>query len=135
MSDISSLRSGIASNLAKIANLRTAATVPEDPKPPVAIVMPPRISFDTAMGRGLDTYEFTVLLIVGRVSDRTAQAAIDAYCNPSGASSVKTAIESDRTLGGAANDLRVTDMRSVSSISIADTTYLTAEFAVQVFAQ
>lgn len=135
MTSITALRSGIASNLATISGLRTASLVPDDPKPPVAIVMPPRIEFDTAMGRGTDTYEFNVLLIVGRVSDRTAQNSIDAYCNPSGGSSVKTAIESDRTLGGAAFDLRVTDMRSVSSISIADTTYLTAEFVVQVFAQ
>ena len=64
-----------------------------------------------------------------------AQNTIDAYCNPSGASSVKQAIEADRTLGGAAHDLRVTDMRNVSSMSIADTTYLTAEFVVQVYAQ
>lgn len=135
MTTISALRSGIAANLATIAQLRTAALVPDDPKPPVAVVMPPSITFDTAFGRGTDTYEFNVLLIVGRVSDRTAQTTLDAYCDPSGSASVKTAIESDRTLGGAAFDLRVTDMRGVSSISIADTTYLTAEFAVQVFAQ
>jgi hypothetical protein len=134
MTTIGGLRTGLATNLAKISLLRTAATVPDDPKPPVAVVMPPSISFDTAMGRGLDTYEFVVLLIVGRVSDRAAQNTIDGYCNPTGATSVKAAIESDRTLGGAACDLRVTDMRGVSSISIADTTYLTAEFLVTVYA-
>jgi hypothetical protein len=72
--------------------------------------------------------------MVGRVSERTAQGSLDAYANPSGASSIKTAIEADRTLGGAAQTCRVTDMRNVGPMSIAENTYLTAEFVVTVYA-
>ena len=134
MTTIADLRTGLATRLGTISGLRTAATVPDDPKPPVAIVMPPTISYDTSMGRGLDTYEFSILVMVGRVSERTAQGSLDAYANPSGASSIKTAIEADRTLGGAAQTVRVTDMRNVGPMSIAENTYLTAEFVVTVYA-
>jgi len=131
---ISGMSSGIANNLAAISGLRTAATVPTDPKPPVAVVMPNQINYDTAFSRGLDQYEFIVLVIVGKVDDRTAQNALDGYCDPSGAGSVKTAIERDKTLGGNAQTLRVTNMRNYAALSIAENTYLAAEFAVQVYA-
>jgi hypothetical protein len=134
MTTMSAIRAGIATNLATIPGLRTSATIPDDPKPPIAIVSPESISFDTSMGRGLDTYQFTVLCIVGRVSERTAQNKLDTYCNPTGASSVKTAIESNRTLSGACNDLRVVDLRNYGDLVIADITYLAAEFRVAVFA-
>ena len=131
---ISGMRTGIANNLATISGLRTAATVPTDPKPPVAVVMPNQINYDTAFSRGLDQYEFIVLVIVGKVDDRTAQNALDGYCDPSGAGSVKTAIERDKTLGGNAQTLRVSTMRNYSAMSIAENTYLSAEFVVQVYA-
>lgn len=135
MATLSAMRTALAANLASISGLRTAATMPDQPNPPIAIVMPTSVSYDTAMGRGLDTYEFTVLVIVGRVDERTAQNLLDGYCNPSGATSIKAAIESNRTLGGQANDLRVTEMRNYSSLPVGEITYLAAEFVVTVFAQ
>jgi hypothetical protein len=134
MATISQMRTGLATNLATISGLRTAATMPDNPNPPIAIVMPQGISFDTSFGRGLDTYEFVVLVIVGRVDERTAQNLLDGYCNPTGATSIKTALESDRTLGGQAQDLRVTEMRNYSSVPVGEVTYLAAEFVVSVFA-
>ena len=131
---ISTIRTALAANLATITGLRTAAVVPDDPMPPVAVVIPSRVSWDTAFARGLDTYEFTVLVIVGRVNERTAQNNLDAYCQATGAQSVKTAIERDKTLGGAAQSLRVTEMRNYNAIQIAENTYLSAEFAVTVYA-
>ena len=134
MATISAIRTGIAANLATINGLRTSATMPDQPNPPIAIVMPQSVSFDTAYNRGLDTYEFVVLTIVGRVDERTAQNLLDSYCNPTGATSIKTAIESDRTLGGEVQDLRVTEMRNYSSVPVGEITYLAAEFVVTVYA-
>ena len=88
MTSITELRTGIATNLSSITGLRNSATIPDDPKPPIAVVQPNSIQFDTSFGRGLDTYEFTVTVIVGRVDDRTAQNTLDGFCNPSGALSV-----------------------------------------------
>ncbi len=128
------MRTGLATNLATIAGLRTSDYVPDDPKPPVAVVMPPTIKYDLAFGRGLDEYEFVVTVIVGRQSERAAQRLLDSLCAPTGSGSVKTAIESDRFLAGQCQDLRVTEMRRISSLIIDQITYLAAEFTVQVYA-
>ena len=135
MADISALRLGIATNLATVSGLRTSATVPDQISPPIAVVMPLSITYDMAFARsGGDEYEFSVMVIVGRADARTSQGKVDDFCNPTGAGSVKTAIESDRTLGGAAQTLRVTEMRSNTSITAGDVVYLAAEFAVTVYA-
>lgn len=133
MATISEIRSAIATNLSSISGLRTSAYVPDQINPPVAIVEPVSIAFDTSMGRGLDTLTFKVTVLVGRQEERTAQTLIDAYCSSSGASSIKSAIELDRTLGGKANDLQVSGLSSYGSLSIGEATYLAAEFAVTVY--
>lgn len=130
---IQTIRQGIAANLATISGLRTSAFVPDNPTPPIAIVVPDRVVYDTANRRGLDTYTFRVLVIAQRASERGAQNTLDAFCNPTGASSVKTAIESDRTLGGAANDCRVTDLTEYGEMSVGETQYLAATFSVNVY--
>jgi len=131
---VSAIRNRMAINLATIPGLRTSDYVPDDPKPPIAVIMPPTIRFDTAMGRGLDEYEFIVTVIVGKQSERSAQRLLDSFCAPKGSGSIKTAIESDRFLAGNCQDLRVTEMRRISSILIDQITYLAAEFTVQVYA-
>jgi len=135
MASISELRTGLATNLATISGLRTAATVPDSINPPIAVVMPASITYDIAFARtGGDEYEFTVMVIVGRVDERTAQNRLDGYCSGSGASSIKTAIESDKTLGGKAFSLRVTNLRNYNQVTVGDVIYLAAEFTVQVYA-
>lgn len=135
MASISDLRNGIATNLATIAGLRTSATVPDSVNPPIAVVMPNTITYDTAFARtGGDEYEFLVMVIVGRVDERTAQTRLDGYCSGTGASSVKAAIESDKTLGGKAFSLRVTSLRNYNQVTVGDVTYLSGEFVVQVYA-
>jgi hypothetical protein len=134
MATMSELRAALAVRLATITGLRTSATLPDQPAPPQAVVYPDRVLYDTALGRGSDEYTFIVLVIVGRIAERSAQTSLDAYCNPSGATSIKAAIEGDSTLGGKAFDCRVTEMRGQSSLTIGDATYLTAEFSVTALA-
>lgn len=134
MASITDIRTALATQLGTIRGLRVEASVPDAPKPPTAIVIPQGITFDLAMRRGLDEFDFSVLLIVGRMSERSAQASLDAFCNPSGSSSIKACVVSDPTLGGAVQSARVTNMRNYGSLTIGDTDYLSAEFAVQVYA-
>lgn len=134
MATLSQIREGIATNLSTIDGLRTSAFVPDEPKPPIAVIFPDNISFDTAFGRGLDTYSFSVQVIVSKVSDRNAQSNLDGYCNADGGQSVKAAIESDRTLAGLVQDLRVTAARDYRAATINENTYLTVTFVVTVYA-
>ena len=134
MTALTDLRTGLANRLATISGLRASSYIPDSPQPPVAVVMPSRIAYDEAFGRGSDEYTFTITLIVGRVNDRTSQTNLDRYCESSGSASVKAAIEGDRTLGGKALDCRVTEMTSQGSLAIGDVTFHTAEFNVTVIA-
>lgn len=128
MASLSALRDGIATNLATINGLRVSAFVPDNINPPIAIVTPQNIEYHRSFQNGLNTYSFIVSVFVGRVSERSAQNTLDAYCAPTGSSSIKSAIESDRTLQGHAFDLVVSDMRNYGSVTIGENTYLTAEF-------
>jgi len=134
MASITTLRERLAVNLATISGLRTSAEMPDNPNPPIAIIRPSTVQYDQSFHRGLTKYEFIIIVIVGRVDERTAQRNLDAYCSSTGASSVKLAVESDKTLNGSAYDTRVSEMRNYTPIQLNESTYLAAEFAVDVFA-
>lgn len=129
---IATIRAGLAANLATISGLRVSAEIPDNPSPPVAIIMLQSVAYDTAMQRGATTYNFLITVLVGRVAEREAQRRLDAYIS-AGSGSVKYAVESDRTLGGSAFDCRVTDMSDISTV-VLEQTYLSATFSVQVLA-
>lgn len=134
MASVGTLRTKLATNLATISGLRTNSTMPDNPNPPVAIVMPTSITYDDTFHRGMQTYQFIVLVIVGRADERTAQNSLDAFISSTGSSSIKLAIESDKTLGGNAFDTRVTEMRNYGQLSVGEVIYLTAEFTVLCYA-
>lgn len=129
---LAAIRQGIAANLSTISGLRTSWFVPDNPSPPIAIVVPERVDYDVSFARGSDTYALNVLIIGGRINERTAQSSLDAFLDSTGTSSVKTAIESDKTLGGAAHSLRVTDWSGYGPLAIGDAQYLTVTFRVTV---
>jgi hypothetical protein len=130
---ITQIRTRLATNLATISGLRTAAEVPDNPTPPIAIVNLDSVTYDQAYAKGMTNYNFTITVVVGRTAEREAQRKLDGYITP-GANSVKNAIESDKTLGGYAYDCRVVSLNSVGSLTISDTTYLAADFSVTVIA-
>lgn len=134
MASITTMRQAIATNLSSIAGLRTAALIPEDPKPPIAVVTFDNVNYDFSMGRGLDEYTFRVIVVVGRVNTRGAEQNLDAFMSGSGASSVKAAIERDRSLGDEANDLRVTTGTNLREVVVSEATYLATDFVVTVYA-
>jgi cellobiose-specific phosphotransferase system component IIB len=132
MASVTELRQGIANNLQAVYGLRVSSTFLDAPRPPVAMVLPDRIEYDLNANRGADTYIFTVSLLVGRADDRAAQNTMDQFLV--GPDSAKQAIEADRTLGGAANTCRVTEMRNYGQVTVGDVVYLGVEFEVEVVA-
>lgn len=132
MSKVSDIRSGIATRLATISGLRVSDYWRDDPRPPMAMVLPDRIEYDLNANRGADTYIFVIAVLVSRADERAAQQNADAFIVGSG--SVKAAIEADRTLNGTANTCRVTEMRNYGQVSVGDTIYLQVEFELEVVA-
>ena len=119
------VRQGLSTALDTITGLRCFDYVPDSLAPPAAVIEPLEITFGVAMANGLDYYKGFVLIIVGRMSDRSSQDRLDAYLASSGASSVVAAIEADRTLGGACSTLQVTEAlpRSVVVSGVEMTAY------------
>lgn len=130
---IQEIRTGLANNLATISGLRVSIDIPDNPTPPQAVIAIETVAFDNAFGQGLTQYSFTVSLIASRVSERNAQRKLDEYTS-NGAQSVKLAIESDKTLGGNAYDVRVTEMTNIGTVILGEVIYLAADFAVIVYA-
>lgn len=131
---IAEIRAGLAANIATIPGLRVAAEIPDNPSPPIAVISLNNITYDLDFNRGMTVYNFTVTLIVGRVAERDAQRKLDAYAG-NGERSIKTAVQSDRTLGGAAFDCRLSEMSTLGGVTINEVTYVAADFAVQVYSE
>lgn len=104
---VSDLRTALAANLSSIVGVQQSAYMLANVTPPAIEVTLGEVQFDDAMSRGLDSWRFVVRAYVGNVSDVGAQKVLDKMIDPSGATSVKAALETDRTLGGKAEDLRV----------------------------
>lgn len=94
------IRAGITANLATIKtawNLNDYWTSMSSP--PFISVVGAAIDFDTAMGRGSDTMYWTVLACVPATSDQASQTLLETLIDPTSATSFKTLVEADRTLG------------------------------------
>lgn len=127
------IRNAIAANLTTIAGLRTSADIPDNPSPPIAVVALETVEYDGAFAGGLTEYNFVITVLASRASERAAQTRLDGFTS-TGTNSVKKAIESDKTLGGEAFDVRVTRMTNIGTVSLGEINYLAADFAVTVFA-
>lgn len=134
MADLSAIRAGLVANLNTIPGLRADAYLVDNPNPPVALVELDSVEYDQAMKGGLTLYNFLVTVIVGRAAEREQQRKLDLYLQPTGEQSVKAGVESDRSLSGTIQDLRVVSAGSTGSIQLNDQTYLAAEFTVTVYA-
>lgn len=130
---IQQIRTGLANNLATISGLRVSLDVPDQINVPMAIVQLDDITYDQAYGGGLTQYNFTVTVFVSRASDRTAQRKLDEYAFTT--NGIKSAIESNKTLGGNAFDVRVVEMSNIGTVSLGEVSYLSADFRVNVFAE
>ena len=131
---IAEIRAGLAANISTISGLRVSAEIPDNPSPPIAVISLNSITYDLDFNRGMTVYNFTVTLIVGRVAERDAQRKLDAYAG-NGERSIKTAVQSDRQLGGAAFDVRLSEMSTLGGVTINEATYVAADFAIQVYGE
>jgi len=130
---INAIRTELANNIGSISGIRTYADIPDNPAMPAAVVTLANVVYGRAFQRGLTEYNFVITVIFGRIATTSAQRNLDALISTD-ARSLKAAVEADKTLDGNAFDTRVTEMTNVQSATIGDITYLTADFAVTVYA-
>jgi hypothetical protein len=112
ITNVNGVREALKTNLQNITNLRVLDLIPDVIVPPCAIVGQLDFTFDIDNMRGLDQASVDVFVIVQRISERTGQEKLDNFLAGSGSGSIKTAIESDRSLGGLVDTLRVISAES-----------------------
>lgn len=104
---------GIETRLLTISGLRVSDVSPSQISPPCAVVgVPPVEAYHVAMGSNRMALDFPVSVFVSAAApDRIGQKNLAGYANPSGATSIKAAIEGDKTLGGILDDCIVMSFR------------------------
>ena len=127
----STVRANLKTALQSVSGLRVLDTIPDSANIPtqgaLAVVGMLDLNFDFTLNRGFDSASCSVLVIVGRMSETAAQNRLDSYLQSSGSSSIKAAIEADKTLGGAVQTLRVTSATS-GTITVANIDYLSYRY-------
>lgn len=133
MPTLSQIRTGLATNLRTISGLRVYEEIPDNPQPPSAVMVLNNIEYNQDFG-GSAKYNFAIQVIVGRAAERQAQRYLDLYADPTGASSVKAGVESNRTMSGVVLDTYLESMPNIGTVTINDQLYLAADFLVAVYA-
>lgn len=131
---VSQVSDGLKARLATISGLRTFSYQPEQLNPPVAFPIIESIEYHGAMKGGNVRMRYTIMVIVGRYLDRVAHANLDGYVSYGGATSLRAAIEGDRTLGGVAQTLVMDQGLAIGSLTVAEADFLQVSCSVLVHA-
>lgn len=132
MTDINGVRDALKANLQTITSLRVYDQIPDIIVPPCAVVGQLDFTFDVDNARGLDQASVDIFVLVQRFSERTGQDKLDLLLAGSGSGSIKTALESDRTLGGLIDTLRVISADSGTYTS-GETSFLSYRYNVTLY--
>lgn len=132
MIKISQVREQLGINIQNITGIRIYDTIPDVVVPPCAVVGQLDFTFDIDNARGLDQASVDIFVIVQRISERAGQDKLDELLGGTGNKSIKTAIESDRTLNGLVNTLRVISAES-GTYQTGDQTFLSYRYNVTIW--
>ena len=132
MTNINGVRDALKNNLQTITNLRVYDLIPDVIVPPCAVVGQLDFTFDIDNARGLDQASVDIFVIVQRISERSGQEKLDLLLAGSGNGSIKTALESDRSLGGLVNTLRVISAES-GTYQTGDQTFLSYRYNLTIW--
>ncbi|HZO67756.1 MAG TPA: hypothetical protein VFB74_22390 [Kribbellaceae bacterium] len=128
--NLAAVMDAVSARADTIAGLRCYAWPVAKVTPPALIVSYPEdITFDETYGRGMDRMTLPAVAVVGKASDRTARDLVAAYCNGSGASSVKQVLESGTYT--AFHHVRVASIE-FDVVSIAGVDYIAALFTLDI---
>lgn len=110
MASLADIRTGLRANLLAAGFLNVNAyTLPSPQVPCFEIDLDPEgAEYDMAFNRGLDTVYMIVRAVHPQGLDHATQVALDTYIDGAAGTDVKTALEADPSLGGAAQAIHVT---------------------------
>jgi hypothetical protein len=111
VASLAAIRTAVKTTLeAAITGLRVYDKIPGATQVPAVVVDPVSANFVVAMGRGTDTWEFDLHMVVSDAEETLGQIALDDYVSGAGARSIRTAIWNARTLGLTNTDAHVSGL-------------------------
>jgi len=111
MSSMAAIRDAVKTTLdVGLPDVYVYDFMPDNPTLPAVMVMPAAADFDIAFGRGLDMWEFDLIVLTARGSDRAGQDKLDQLVTGAGTSSVRQIVFANRGLGLADVDAHVSGM-------------------------
>lgn len=136
MSSVAAIAEGLKVRLATISGVRAYSYQPEQLNPPFAYPVLNTVSYHQTMGMGnaVTQFDWTVYVVAGRWVDRTAFTYLDGFLSPTGATSIRAALEGDLTLGGACQNLVVASSANINALEQDDAEYLQVSFSVTIYA-
>lgn len=131
--DLAGVMDELGAALEDISGLRVFPWWADRITPPAAIVeFPEELTFDGTHGRGSDRMTVPLVVAVAKNDARTARNALAAYCNGSGAASVKAVLEAATYT--ACDSVRVQSCE-FGVVTVAAVEYLAATFSIDVIGQ
>lgn len=119
-----------------IDGLRTKDHSPGEISPPCAIVaVPPVPTYHGTFGGAKFPIRPTITVLTGNTLDRVGQHKLAGYANPTGETSIKAAIEADKTLGGIVDDCFVVSFRPLGLEEVGAIGYFGGLFELSVQAR
>jgi hypothetical protein len=136
VASVAAIAEGLKVRLATISGVRAYSYQPEQLNPPFAYPILNGVSYHQTMGMGsaVTQFDWSVYVVVGRWVDRVAMTNLDDFLSPTGAKSIRAALESDLTLGGACQNLVVASSANISALEQDDAEYLQVSFSVTIYA-
>ena len=132
---VTQVAEGLKNRLATISGLRTFAYQPDQQNtPPFAYPELNQVDYHRAFHGGDVVMNWTIHVVVGRYTDRTAFTALDDYLSYDGAKSVRACLEGDKTLGGVCQTLVLTSGADVTSLSEGGAEFLEIQMTLTVHA-
>ena len=131
----SDVRDGIKTAI-NITGLRVYDTIPDGLVPPALVIGQLSLTWQYVLANTLDTATIDLILITGRMSERSAQDYLDSFLAPTGANSIKAKLDAAPTLPKA-SVATVSTSRVVSatpiSVSVSGVEMLAYRYSMELY--
>lgn len=130
---IADVRKAMADCLKLVEGLESQAYPIDTINPPCAHVVRKSMDPRTVFTGSTNVYGFGVVLYVSRTADEWGSATVDAYCEVSGARSIKAALEDEANWPtDLVHYVSVTQIGETAVTEVAGVQYLVVEFDIEV---
>lgn len=111
MPSLTEVREAVKATLeANLPGVTGYAKIPGSVNVPAFFLQPVDTDFDVAMGRGADTWNFDLVVLVALTDDKLAQDKLDPYVDGGGTSSIRKIVFNNKTLGLADTNAHIAAM-------------------------